>query len=190
MTDLKKKYQNEVIPAMKKTFGYKNDFTVPKLEKVVVNTGTGKWREDIKIVEQIEKDLTLITGQKLQPTQAKNAIASFKTRKGMKIGFKVTLRGKRMYDFLTRLVNLAIPRTRDFRGINSGAVDSCGNLNLGVKEHIIFPEISSEDVKNIFGFEVTVVTTAKNKKEALELFKLLGFPLRSAEFEPKSASEA
>lgn len=172
------KYKNEAISVMKEKFGYKNDLAVPKITKVVVNTGTGKALKDEKMQETISKDLTTITGQKPAPTQAKGAISGFKIRKGMKIGLKVTLREKRMYDFLNRLVGTAIPRIRDFRGIPEKSIDKRGNLTIGIKEHIIFPEIAHEDVKLIFGLEVTVVTNSKTREEAVELFKLLGFPIK------------
>lgn len=177
--DLKQKYIKEAIPTMKEKFGYKNNMAVPKIEKVVVNVGIGSSTlKDEKVQELIAKNLALITGQKPVPTQAKKAISSFKTRKGMIIGLKVTLRGKRMFDFLFRLINVAIPRIRDFRGLDPKSIDQGGNLNIGIKEYIIFPEISTEDVKRIFGLEVTIVTNAKKREEALELFKLLGFPIK------------
>jgi large subunit ribosomal protein L5 len=176
---LKEKYQKEVIPIMKQKFGYKNDLAVAAIEKVVVNIGIGSSAlKDKKAQELISKDLALIAGQKPSPALAKKAIASFKTRKGMTVGLKVTLRGKRMFDFLSRLINIALPRTRDFRGIDPKSVDQGGNLTIGIKEHIIFPEISQEDIKKIFGLEITIVTNAKKREEALELFKLLGFPIR------------
>lgn len=172
------KYKKEAIPAIKEKFGYKNNFAVPKITKVVVNTGIGKALKDEKIQETIAKDLTMITGQKPSPTQARWAISGFKIRKGMKVGLKITLRGKRMYEFLDRLVGTAIPRIRDFRGIPEKSIDKGGNLTIGIKEHIVFPEIAHENIKLIFGLEVTVVTNAKDKKEAVELFKLLGFPIK------------
>ena len=179
MSDLKQKYIKEVIPKMKERFGYKNNLAVPRIEKVIVNIGIGSSAlKDEKVQETTSKDLALITGQKPVPTLAKKAISGFKTRKGMVVGLKVTLRGKRMFDFVSRLINVALPRTRDFRGLNSKSVDQGGNLTIGIKEHIIFPEISTEDMKKIFSLEVTVVTKAKKKEEALELFKLMGFPIK------------
>lgn len=179
---LQKKYQKEVIPAMKEKFGYKNDLAVPKIKKVIVNVGIGSSAlKDEKIQEIISKDLTLITGQKPVPTLARKAIAGFKTRKGMEVGLKITLQGKRMFEFLSRLINVALPRTRDFRGLSPKSIDQGGNLTIGIKEHIIFPEISGEDIKKIFGLEVTVVSNARTRKEALELFKLLGFPIKKEE---------
>lgn len=179
---LQEKYQKEVIPAMKEKFGYKNDLAVPRIEGTIVNVGIGSSAlKDEKTQEIISKDLTLITGQKPVPTLARKAIAGFKTREGMVVGLKITLRGKRMFEFLSRLINIALPRTRDFRGLSPKSVDQGGNLTIGIKEHIIFPETSGEDIKRIFGLEVTVVSSAKKRKEALELFKLLGFPIKKEE---------
>lgn len=176
--DLKEKYQKEVIPAMKDKWGYKNNLTVPRIIKAIVNVGIGDSLGDEKTQETIARDLALITGQKPVPTLARKAISGFKTRKGITVGLKVTLRGKIMYEFLSRLVNVALPRTRDFRGLEPKSVDQGGNLTIGIREHIIFPEISTEEVKRIFGIEVTVVTNAETREEALELFKLLGFPIK------------
>jgi len=178
MSQLKDKYIKEVIPAMQEKFGYKNKLAVPKIIKVVVNTGIGKTLKDEKMQETIVRDLAMITGQKPVFTQAKKAISGFKIRKGMKVGLKVTLRKKRMYDFLDRLIGAAIPRIRDFRGIPEKSIDHSGNLTIGIKEHIVFPEIAHEDVRIIFGLEITIATNAKNKKEAVELFRLLGFPIK------------
>jgi len=179
---LQEKYQKEVIPAMKEKFGYKNDLAVPRIKGTIVNVGIGSSAlKDEKTQEIISKDLTLITGQKPVPTLARKAIAGFKTREGMIVGLKITLRGKRMFEFLSRLINVALPRTRDFRGLSPKSVDQGGNLTIGIKEHIIFPETLGEDIKRIFGLEVTVVSSAKKRKEALELFKLLGFPIKKEE---------
>ncbi len=178
MITLKEKYIKEVIPAMKERFGYKNNLAVPKIVKVVINTGTGKALKDEKLREIIAKDLTIITGQKPASTSAKGAISGFKIRKGMTVGFKATLRGERMYNFLDKLVGAAIPRIRDFRGLPEKSIDKNGNLTIGIKEHIIFPEIAHEDVRFIFGLEVTVVTSAKKRERAVELFRLLGFPIK------------
>lgn len=177
---MEKKYKKEVIPAMKQKFGYKNDMAVPRIEKVVVNVGIGSIiaSKDDKAQESITKDIILITGQKPLTTLAKKAISAFKIREGMPVGLKVTLRGKKMYDFLSRLVNIVLPRTRDFRGLNSKSIDEDGNLTIGIKEHIIFPEISQEDIRKIFGLEITIVTHTKNKEKALELYKLMGFPIK------------
>lgn len=178
MQSIKEKYNKEVVPKMTKEFGYKTPMAVPKILKISVNVGTGKMRDKKEAVETVIKHLALITGQHADPRATKKAIASFKTREGMVIGYRVTLRGNRMYDFLSRLVNLAIPRMRDFRGVDPHAIDQGGNLTLGIREHIIFPEMIGEDVRNIFGLEVTVVTNAKSKKEAEELLRLIGFPLQ------------
>lgn len=176
-----KKYQQEAIPQIREKFGLKNNLAVPRITKVVVNTGTGRISQDDKLQEMISRDLATITGQKPAPTLAKGAISEFKIRQGMPIGFKVTLRGSKMYDFLERLVSTAIPRIRDFRGLSEKSIDKGGNLSIGIKEHIIFPEISNEEIKNIFGLEVTMTTNAKKREEAVELFRLLGFPLKKGE---------
>lgn len=175
---LLEKYNKEVAPALEKEFGYKNIMAVPKIAKIVVNIGTGRIARDVKMVDSIARDMALITGQAPIKTKAKKAMASFKTREGMEIGLKVTLRQNKMYDFLYRLISIALPRTRDFRGIKLSAVDSFGNLTIGIKEHIVFPEAVLESSKMIFSFGVTIVSTAKTKKEAEKLFRLMGFPLQ------------
>lgn len=181
---LKEKYKKEVVKVMKEKFGYKNEMALPRIEKVVLNTGFGReitnktGEEHKKFIEFIVDEMSLIAGQKALKTLAKKSIASFKIRKGMVIGAKVTLRGKKMTDFLERLIHLVLPRTRDFQGISQKSVDGQGNLTLAIKEHIAFPEITPEKARNIFGLEITVVSTAKNREEALELFKLLGFPIK------------
>ena len=177
MNPLKEKYQKEVISQMQEKFGYKNIFSVPKIEKVVVNVGVGSILRDEQVQQLVAKDLAVITGQKPIPTIAKKAISAFKVRKGMVVGCKVTLRGKRMFDFLARLIHVALPRIRDFRGIDPKSVDSSGNLTIGIREHIVFPEVSQEEIKKIFGLEITVNTNAKSKEEALELFRFMGFPI-------------
>ena len=174
---LQEKYKKIVVPEMKKKFGYKNEMAIPRIVKTVVNSGVGSIKDE-KQVEIIEKQLSLITGQKPAKRLAKKSIASFKLRQGALVGYSVTLRGQKMYDFLDRFLSTAIPRIGDFRGLDLKAVDSAGNFSIGVKEHTIFPEISEEDIKMIFGFEVTMVTSAKNREEALELFRLLGFPFK------------
>ena len=177
--DLKKKYIKEVLPKLKEKFGYKNELTVPKIKKVIVNTGFNiDVSKDKKILDAIINDLAAITGQKPVSTQAKKAIAGFKTRQGMVVGLKTTLRGNRMFNFVSRLINTALPRTRDFRGLSPRSIDDGGNLSIGIKEHIIFPEVSQEGLKRSFGLEVTIVSDAKTKQEALELFILLGFPIK------------
>ena len=181
---MKEKYKEDVVPEMKKIFSFKNDFEVPKIEKVVLNVGFGKMiigktsQEQKKIIDAILNDLAMISGQRPSLTKARKSISSFKLRKGMPIGAKCTLRGQRMYDFLDRLIHIALPRTRDFKGISLKSIDEKGNLTIGVKEHIVFPEISPEKVKVNFGFEVTVVTTAKDREKAKKFFKLLGFPFK------------
>jgi len=150
-----------------------------KIEKVVVNIGLSEIARDKKVKEQILTDLAIITGQKPVLTKAKKSIAGFKIRQGMEIGAKITLRGQKMQDFINRLVRIALPRTRDFHGIEQKSFDSRGNLTIGIKEHIIFPEISPEDVKQVFGFEITIVTSAKTDKQAIKFLKLLGFPIKN-----------
>ncbi len=182
--NLKEKYTKEVVPQMIEKFGYKNKMAVPKIEKVVINTSFGKLiagkgsDEQRKIHKSIIDDLSIICGQKLVLTKAKQSIAGFKIREGMAVGAMVTLRGKKMNDFLERLIHIDLPRTRDFRGIEPKSFDKSGNLSIAVKEHIIFPEILPEKAKIIFGFEITVVTTAKNKEEGTELLRLIGFPIK------------
>lgn len=178
MQSIKEKYIKDAVPKMMKEFGLKSPMAVPRMLKVTVNVGTGKMRDKKDAVETVEKHLTLITGQKPSPRPARIAVASFKTREGMVVGYKVTLRGQRMYDFLDRLVHFAIPRMRDFGGISLKSVDQNGNLTYGIREHIVFPEMIGEDVKNIFGLEVTVSTNSGNRERAIELFRLLGFPLK------------
>ncbi len=178
MPRLQEKYRKTVISAMQKSFGIKNIMAVPKIEKVVVNTGVGRIAKEDKIVERIAKDLTMIVGQKPVFKKAKKSISGFKLREGVSVGISVTLRGKRMYDFLDRLIAIALPRSRDFRGIETKNFDKMGNLNFGIRESSIFPEINYENVKDIFGLEVTVVTTAQNREKGIELLRQMGFPIR------------
>lgn len=168
-------YKNTTIPAFRKRFGTTNIHAVARVEKVVVNIGIGRVKDE-KEKEEIRTSLMKITGQMPQPRPARIAIASFKSRAGMIIGYRITLRGKRMYDFLERLVFSAIPRTRDFRGLKASSVDEHGNLNIGIREHIVFPEMIGEDIRKIFSFEVTVVTNARTRERAEVLFRSLGFP--------------
>jgi large subunit ribosomal protein L5 len=179
--DLKTKYKKEVIPKMKEKFGFKNDLAVPKIEKVIVNVGLPRviTERDPQYVGMVKESLMKITGQKPIETYARKSISGFKIKKGMVVGLKVTLRGKRMYDFLTKLINVALPRIRDFRGIPQTSVDKSGNLSLGFSEHLVFPEIKPEDVQKTHGLEVVIVTNAKDREKGLELFKLLGFPFRT-----------
>ncbi|MCD6178218.1 50S ribosomal protein L5 [bacterium] len=182
---LKDKYKKEVIPKMKEKFGYKNDMAVPSIKKVVVNVGFGRYvtnktpQERESFINFLLNDLALITGQKPVLKNAKKSISGFKLRKGMPVGAVCTLRGQRMYDFLERLIHIALPRSRDFKGIDQKSIDKNGNLTIGIKEHIVFPEVSPEKAKQIFGLEVSVVTNAKTREEGLELFKLLGFPIKN-----------
>jgi len=178
MSRLLNKYRKEVIPAMQKEFGIKNVMAVPKIEKVVVNVGIGKVAKDEKVVEKIANDLAKLTGQKPVYRKAKKSIASFKIRQGMNIGLMVTLRGKRMYDFIDRLISVALPRSKDFRGIDIKNFDNSGNLNLGIKESSIFPEVTYETLKDIFSLEVTIATTAKEKQKGIALLRLMGFPIK------------
>ncbi|MDD6742150.1 50S ribosomal protein L5 [Roseburia sp. MUC/MUC-530-WT-4D] len=176
MSRLKEQYDNEIKDAMIKKFGYKNVMEVPKLDKIVVNMGVGEAKENAKILEAAVKDMEAITGQKAVTTKAKNAIANFKIRENMPIGCKVTLRGEKMYEFADRLINLALPRVRDFRGVNPNAFDGRGNYALGIKEQIIFPEIEYDKVDKVRGMDVIFVTTAKTDEEARELLTLFNMP--------------
>ncbi|MDP3725899.1 MAG: 50S ribosomal protein L5 [bacterium] len=180
MISIKEK-EKKAFEALKNEFGYTNLFMAPRLVKVVVNSGTGKASQgDKKRNELVLDRLSKITGQKPAPRGAKKSIATFKTREGDIIGFVVNLRGKRMYDFLDKVLNIALPRTRDFRGLDSSAIDEMGNFTIGIKEHHVFPETSDEELKNVFGFAITIVTTAKNKKEAQAFFEHLGFPFKKS----------
>ena len=176
MSRLKEQYQNEIVDAMIKKFGYKNIMEVPKLDKVVINMGVGEAKENAKVLESAVADLEKIAGQKAVLTRAKNSVANFKIREGMPIGCKVTLRGERMYEFVDRLINLALPRVRDFRGVNPNAFDGRGNYALGIKEQLIFPEIEYDKVDKIRGMDICICTTATTDEEAKELLTLMGAP--------------
>ena len=176
MSRLKEQYENEIKDAMIKKFGYKNTMEVPKLDKIVVNMGVGEAKENAKILEAAVKDMEAITGQKAVTTKAKNSVANFKIREGMAIGCKTTLRGEKMYDFADRLINLALPRVRDFRGVSADSFDGRGNYALGIKEQIIFPEIEYDKVDKVRGMDIIFVTTAKTDEEARELLRLFGMP--------------
>ncbi|MFA5368489.1 MAG: 50S ribosomal protein L5 [Candidatus Paceibacterota bacterium] len=186
MSAIKEKYEKKAIPGLKEKFGYKNRMAIPKIVKVVVNTGFGRVMgpktkdEQRKFTDYIISNLSQIIGQTPVLTVARKSIASFKLREGTNVGAMATLRGKKMYDVLEKLVNVVLPRSRDFRGISLSAVDASGNLNLGIKEHIIFPEISPEKSVIILGLQIIVVTNAKNKEEGLELFRLLDFPIKKS----------
>ena len=176
MSRLKDQYLNEIVDALMKKFGYKNKMQVPKLDKIVVNMGVGEAKENAKILEAAVKDMETITGQKAIVTKAKHSIANFKIREGMAIGCKVTLRGEKMYEFLDRLVNLALPRVLEFLGINPNAFDGRGNYALGIKEQLIFPEIEYDKIDKIRGMDVIIVTTAKTDEEGRELLAQFGMP--------------
>ncbi|MCI9532032.1 MAG: 50S ribosomal protein L5 [Lachnospiraceae bacterium] len=173
---LKETYQKEIVGALMKKFGYKNIMQVPKMEKVVINMGIGEAKENVKILDAAASDLQTITGQKPVITKAKKSIANFKIREGMPIGCKVTLRGERMYEFVDRLINLALPRVRDFRGVNPNAFDGRGNYALGIKEQLIFPEIEYDKIDKIRGMDIIFVTTARTDEEARELLTQFNMP--------------
>ena len=178
MNRLKETYKSEIIDAMTKKFGYKNVMEVPKLEKIVINMGVGEAKENAKILDSAVKDLETIAGQKAVLTRAKNSVANFKIREGQAIGCKVTLRGEKMYAFLDRLINLALPRVRDFRGVNPNSFDGRGNYALGIKEQLIFPEIEYDKVDKVRGMDIIFVTTAKTDEEARELLTLFNMPFQ------------
>lgn len=176
MSRLSDLYKDEIVDAMTKKFGYKNVMEVPKLDKVVINMGVGEAKENAKVLESAIKDMETITGQKAIVTKAKNSVANFKIREGMSIGCKTTLRGDKMYEFVDRLVNLALPRVRDFRGVNPNSFDGRGNYALGIKEQLIFPEIEYDKVDKVRGMDIIFVTTAKTDEEARELLRLFNMP--------------
>ena len=176
MPNLKSKYRSEVAPALMQKFGYKSTMQIPHIDKIVVNCGCGEARDNAKVLESVVGDLTKITGQKAIITKAKKSVANFKLREGMPIGAKVTLRGDKMWEFLDRLLNVALPRVRDFRGINPNAFDGRGNYAFGLKEQLIFPEIEYDKVDKIRGMDICICTTARTDEEAKELLKLIGAP--------------
>jgi large subunit ribosomal protein L5 len=184
MISLPEQFKQGAIPHMKEKFGYKNDMAVPKITKVVVNTSFGKLTtgktksEAAALYEPIVIDMATITGQRPVVTDAKKSISTFKLRQGMPVGAKVTLRGKKMNAMVEKMVNIVLPRTRDFEGLNIRSIDNSGNLSIGIKEHIVFPEISAENIKRMFGLEVVITTTAKTHEQGLELFRSLGFPIK------------
>lgn len=169
-------YKNDVAPALMKKFNYKSPMQIPKFDKIVVNVGAGDAKENSKVIDSIIEEITMITGQKAVPTYAKKSVANFKLREGVKIGVKVTLRGENMYEFMDKLFNLALPRVRDFKGINPNAFDGRGNYALGLKEQLIFPEIEYDKVEKVRGMDIIFVTTAKTDEEARELLTLMGAP--------------
>ena len=176
--NLKEYYFKKAVPELKKQFGYKNEMQVPKLEKAVLNVGLSKGLKDATFIDTVESTLARITGQKPVKTKSKKSISNFKIREGMIIGMKVTLRGKRMYDFVEKLIKVTLPRVRDFRGLDPKALDNNGNLNIGIQEHISFPEIRSDEIEKLHGLEVAIVTNAKNREEAKALLAALGFPFK------------
>jgi large subunit ribosomal protein L5 len=173
---MKERYQQDVAPALTKEFGFDNPMQIPRIEKVVVNIGVGEALDNAKSLDAAVDEMTLITGQKPVVTKARRSIAAFKLREGRAIGVKVTLRGERMWSFLDRMINVALPRTRDFRGVSSDSFDGRGNYTLGVREQIIFPEIQYDKIDKVRGFEVTIVTTAPNDEQARRLLQLMGMP--------------
>lgn len=182
--NITKQKQQSAYPALQETYGYTSPMQAPRIQKVIVSSGVGKKRGKGE-VELIQDRLMKITGQKPAPRNARMSIASFKVREGDTVGLQVTLRGARMYDFLDKLIHIAIPRTRDFRGLKATAIDDMGNLTIGIKEHTIFPETSDEDIKDVFGLAITIVTNCKTKPEAEAFFRHLGIPLRIAEEKKK-----
>ena len=179
MARLKEMYQSEIVDAMIKKFGYKNIMEVPKLDKIVINMGVGEAKENAKVLDSAVRDMEIITGQKAVLTKAKKSVANFKLREGMAIGCKVTLRGEKMYEFADRLINLALPRVRDFRGVNPNAFDGRGNYALGIKEQIIFPEIEYDKIDKVRGMDVIIATTAHTDEEARELLRMFNMPFKN-----------
>lgn len=182
---LQELYKKEVLPKLKDKFGYKNSFQAPKLTRVVINVGVGRQSKEKAFIDNVVSSVTRITGQKPILTKAKKAISAFKIREGLIIGVAVTLRGARMYDFIEKMIKVSFPRIRDFRGISDKQVDRTGNLTIGFRENLSFPEIKAEEVDKIHGLEVCIATTAKTREEGLELFRLLGFPFKQEEEKKK-----
>ena len=178
MTRLLEQYNSQIKSELKDKLGLKNSFAVPKIKKIILNMGVGEGKDDSKLIDKALEDLSLISGQKAIKTKSKKAISGFKIREGMPLGVKVTLRNKIMYEFLDRLVNIAIPRIRDFRGLNLKSFDGNGNFSMGIKEHVIFPEINFDKVDKIRGMDITICTSAKNNNEALELLKSFNMPFK------------
>lgn len=178
MNALREYYENQVVDGMMKKFSYKNKMEVPKIEKIVINMGLGEAKDNAKVIDNALRDLTIIAGQKPIVTKAKKSIAAFKLREGMSIGCKVTLRGEKMYSFANRLINIALPRVRDFRGISANSFDGRGNYTLGVKEQLMFPEIQYDKIDKLRGMDIVFVTTAKTDEEARELLTLFGMPFK------------
>ena len=178
MSALAQQYKEEIRPQLKEEFEYDNVMEIPKLEKAVINVGIGEAKEDPKLLDKVVEDIKKITGQSPKVTRSKKAIANFKIREGMPIGVKVTLRGEKMYEFLYKMINVGLPRIRDFRGVSSDSFDGRGNYSLGIEEHTVFPEIKVDEVEKVHGLEVTIVTTAETDREGLELLKLMGMPFK------------
>ncbi len=179
MNRLQAKYNKELAPALQKQFGHKNVMEVPKVTKIMLNVGIGKYLKDGKFVESIKRDLAAVTGQAPVENKARKSVAGFKIREGQVVGLSVTLRGPRMYDFLDKLISVALPRVKDFRGLPDTGFDGRGSYHLGLKEHIVFPEISGEALDHIFSLQISIITSAKKDEEALELLKLMSFPFKS-----------
>ncbi len=179
MARLKELYRREIVPQMMKKFGYRNVMQVPRIEKIVVNIGAGEAKDNPKLLDQLVEDLAMITGQRPVVTRARKSISNFHLRKGMPVGCRVTLRGDRMYEFFDRMVNVALPRVRDFKGVSGKGFDGRGNYTLGIQEHIIFPEVDLEKVEKVKGMNVCIATTAETDEEAKELLRLLGMPFRN-----------
>lgn len=180
MSRLKERYNNEIIPALRERFGYANVNQVPRLEKVVLNMGVGEAVQDSKALDAAMEELAMIAGQRPAITRARKSVANFKIREGMPIGCKVTLRGDRMYDFIDKLISIALPRIRDFRGVSPRSFDGRGNYSLGIREQLVFPEVNYDQISQVRGLDVSIITTAKTDEEALELLRALGMPFRAA----------
>ncbi len=178
MTTIAEQYRTKIAPALQKEFGVDNRMAVSKVEKAVINVGVGRLSKEDKVLARIAKDIEMLSGQKPVFRNSKKSIASFKIREGVPVGISVTLRGKRMYDFIDRLVNIALPRSKDFRGIEIKNIDTAGNLNLGIRESSIFPELTYENTKDIFSLQVTITTTGKSREQGLALLRHLGFPIK------------
>lgn len=179
MNRLQEQYNKEFVPQLQEKYGYKNIMEVPYIQKVNLNVGIGKYLKDSKFVESIKKDLTAIAGQAPVETKARKSVAGFKIRENQVVGMAVTLRGQRMYAFLDKLINIALPRVKDFRGVKAEGFDGRGNYHLGLKEHIVFPEISAEALEHIFGLQVSIITTAKDDEQAKELLRMMKFPFKA-----------
>lgn len=179
MERLQEQFKQQLAPTLQKEFGFSNVMQVPKVDKIVINVGVGKFTKDAKFIESIKRDLSMITGQTPVETRARKSIAGFKIRENQVVGLMLTLRGQRMYSFLDKLINVALPRVKDFRGLDPKAFDGRGNYHIGLREHIVFPEVSSEAIENVFGLEVSIITTATTDEPARKLLQLMNFPFRT-----------